>query len=378
MAQIIGCDVGELSFAIDKADVLSIQRTERFNYLDRSDGSPDLDWLSDFEQSDRVIGWISDGVQKIPICQLEPPQDGGSNLVHNNIRSQPDEAARVILFTPKVSQTGGESQPMTPPWGLLIDRVIGVNEVSRKHFHATPPILLESTITAFRSVVRQGGEVRMVLDPQSLNPFRLASPSADFTVYLQDENHLARVAAAMQVSGGLPGTRGEKPDVRGLVAFSLSRSFGDGRGVSIGLSISQVAEILETVDVIPVPTSPDHVGGLIFWRDIAVPIVDLTARMGMPRLGDDSGPDKAQRYLIVRHPLSVNGHHTNQVGPDKHLIFAALGTSSDVRILRSPIESQPSSRKLPLRSDFVQGQFELKEETLVIPNLQALLTMQAA
>jgi chemotaxis signal transduction protein len=263
---------------------------------------------------------------------------------------------------------------MTPPWGVLIDRVQGVIEVRRTQFHATPPILMGSTPSSFNSIVRRDGEVLMVLDPHSVNPFRRYSTTADLIAFPPDDHHLARLAAAMQVSSKLPGIAGDKPGSRGLVTFSLEQDLGDGRDVSIGFSISQVAEILESASIIPVPKAPEYIGGLFFWRDIAVPIVDILARMGL----SGAPPAEAERYIIVRHPLTTNGKDPSPTGTPKRLVFAALGINTDVRILRSPIASRPSSRNLPFKPGLIRSQVELETGTLVIPDLQALLTPQTA
>jgi chemotaxis signal transduction protein len=377
MVQILRCDHGELSFAINKADVLSIQRTERFNYLDQSDESSDLDWLSELEQSRFVIGWISDGVRKIRICHMDSV-GFGSGQEPSTLVSQLGESARIILFTPAISQKSDGPQTMTPPWGLLIDRVQGLVDVPRAHFHATSPMLLGSTASPFRSLARFEGEVLMILDPQRVNPFRKPTASTDISAALQDDHHMARLAAAMQVSEKLPGTEADKPVARGLVVFSLGRDIGDGRDVSLGFSISQVAEILESASVKQVPSMPGYIGRVIFWRDIAVPIVDIAARMGLSSSGDEEQRAEAKRYVIVRHPLRINGNDPDGAGPDKYLIFAALGVNSEVRILRLPLANRPSSRQLPIKSEWVRGQVELESETLVIPDMQALLPPQSA
>lgn len=217
----------------------------------------------------------------------------------------------------------------------------------------------------------------MVLDPHRMNPYLRPSTAFEYDLFLRDENYLARLGAAVQVPGKLPGTGEDKTGARGLVVFSLNHTLGDPRRLSIGLSISQVAEILDWASVVPIPTRSQHVEGLIFWRDIAVPLVDLAARIGLPSAGIAPDPTEARRYLILRHPLQVNGNHTAQSRPDKHLIFAAVGIDSDVRILRFPIASQPSSRILPVNPAMVRGQVELDTETLLIPDLQTLLTPQA-
>jgi chemotaxis signal transduction protein len=119
--------------------------------------------------------------------------------------------------------------------------------------------------------------------------------------------------------------------------------------------------------------------GLVFWREIPVPVIDIATRLGFdpaetPTLSNN------RRFIISRHMYYPDGPSQKNGGrqrdreiSDALTLYAAFEVQSDVRILRLPIESQPSTRSLPIKPGMVMGQVELEDETLIIPNLKAVL-----
>lgn len=367
-AQIIQCDCGNLSFGINKADVLSIQRTDRV-VLRGDPACPDVGTLlHTLENPDQVVGWLSDGVRQIPIFRLSHADAAGFPPA-SGVPSPLDQAARVILFVPITPHGDSPTQISSPPWGLLVDRVVGTIEASRKRFHAAPWLVQDGKRAIFRSVLTLEHEVLMLLDAVSANPYREVQQVATGGFQVPEiGKELRSQPLAAQSAGRLNGPSKEKPAARGLVVCSLWEIPGERR-VSMGLSISQVPEILESATMIPSPMGSDYVQGLIFWREMPIPVIDISTRLGFPA-NPDAAPSLASRFIIARHLYSPDGAST-QGRP----VYAALEAHSAVRILRLPIESQPSNRSLPIQPDMVLGQVELEDETLVIPDLKVVLSL---
>lgn len=382
-AQLIQCEIGDLAFGIEKSEVLSIQRTERMTFENEPAFSELGKSTPSIERSEDVIGWLSDGARKIPVLRLTRFKTAGDTQSEVNLRDgKLSESARVLLLAP-ISSAGDDSRNVsTPPWGLLVDRVLGIVEVPRSRCHPAPLILMDNSKPSFHSIVRFDGTVLMLLDTWSTNPYLKASRVSAGSIRSNfDDKDRVMNAASAPAQGQVFGTLLGKPGSRGLVVFSLDSNYYTDRKVSIGLSISQVAEILESTSVIPIPAGPDYIGGLVFWRELPVPVVDVACRMGMP-LSKVSDRLDGRRFIIARHlcrsakPQGSNGggNRPDNVSHDKLPILAAFEVHTDVRILKLPIASQPSTRVLPFNPDMVLSQVELDDETMVIPNLQELLS----
>jgi len=53
-----------------------------------------------------------------------------------------------------------------------------------------------------------------------------------------------------------------------------------------GLKVDKIREIIQMVDITPIPDSPDHVKGVINLRGKVIPVVDLGLKLGLPSLAD--------------------------------------------------------------------------------------------
>lgn len=73
----------------------------------------------------------------------------------------------------------------------------------------------------------------------------------------------------------LPGARFDD-DERKLVEFTVG-------AVRYGVDIMSVREIVNPKETIPVPSAPPYVLGVTDHRRVAVPVVDLSARLGLER-----------------------------------------------------------------------------------------------
>jgi chemotaxis signal transduction protein len=132
--------------------------------------------------------------------------------------------------------------------------------------------------------------------------------------------------------------------------------------------------------VVDVPAGPEYLRGLVFWREIPVPVIDIAARLGFDP-AEIPTPSNSRRFIIARHKYHLNGpsqknggRQSNRETSDALMLYAAFEVRSDVRIMRLPIESQVSTRSLPINPGMVLGQVELEDETLVIPDLKAVLS----
>jgi purine-binding chemotaxis protein CheW len=81
------------------------------------------------------------------------------------------------------------------------------------------------------------------------------------------------------------------PDDEELLVFELE-------GVSLALPASRVDEVLRAAALLPLPTAPPVVMGLLDLRGAPVPVLDLRPRLGLP-----ARPLRASEHFVVFRAL---------------------------------------------------------------------------
>ena len=135
-----------------------------------------------------------------------------------------------------------------------------------------------------------------------------------------------------------------------LILFQVPHRLLDRQLASVGLSATQVLEVLQITDLIPVPKAPAGVYGLLPWRDNFVPVIDLTAQLGL-----ESIPDAA------RHRIAVARSQTGQL--------VAFYSSNDIRSVRLPFETAKYEVKEIDESPRILGSYASLEGLILFPSL---------
>jgi purine-binding chemotaxis protein CheW len=126
-----------------------------------------------------------------------------------------------------------------------------------------------------------------------------------------------------------------------------------------GVDIAAVQEIRVASPVTAVPGAPDCVDGVINLRGRVVPVVDMHARFGQPRV------ERTRESRVI----VVNVHGGEWVG------LAVEGVSEVLRIAAESVEL-PSSLVKTADGDYVAGIAKVGEERLVtLLDLEALLAV---
>jgi purine-binding chemotaxis protein CheW len=128
--------------------------------------------------------------------------------------------------------------------------------------------------------------------------------------------------------------------------------------------VSMVREILDYRDSFRIPEGPDYLLGLIDVRGRGTPVIDLRAKLGLPKVP----PSSATRIMVLDVPLQ-----------DRTL---ALGLVAD-RVLEvasfaeDQIEGAPDVG-VAWRSDYIAGVVRREGGFVVLFNLSKLLTADLA
>jgi purine-binding chemotaxis protein CheW len=331
--------------------VRNIQRTDRLRRNLEKAGSP-IGHRGDpvAPPGDKPVGWLPGNEGDIPVFSLASrlgrpfpsllPAEGG----HGNSQRI------VVLNPPHPSPQVGVWEGMHP-WALLVDRVSQVSQVQADHMMPLPPIPVSPHADYFRCVIKVDERLILLLSPERLHPKALA----DVSTQADETTNPAAV----------PGTSRSEPDSIGphhshgqIVVFQVTEPHPTERATSFGLSISQVREIAESPPIIPIPGAPASVSGLVDWRGLPVPIIDIAERLGLAQ----APADRKTRLVIARD------RETSGKGA-----LVGLTSRPAIRLLRLPVAHLPSKRPLHLDPALTRGIFELGSETLVIPDIQGIL-----
>jgi purine-binding chemotaxis protein CheW len=232
------------------------------------------------------------------------------------------------------------------PWGLLVDEVTQVT-VEPEHHHRLPPLLGEEAGCPFESVLQFQEDPVLLLDPEGLHssPDNAHSRSNEFKLVIPPQPLVSskRMSAAQAA-------------LRQLLLFTTADALPHPRPLVFGLKLTQVQAIVEMPPLVPVPCMPSFVAGITLWRNRPVTVLDLAQRLGLP----PSAPEKRTRLLVV------------PAGGEKGLIGFPVRPS--IRVLNLPVEHRPCTRMPPVDTSFVRGTVELRKETLVVPDLDRILT----
>jgi chemotaxis signal transduction protein len=314
-AGIILCAVGAERFAVDLAALEGIERTDLLQLSPADDG---------------VSGWLLGAREDVPVWSL-------ARLLGRSDNGAAREE-RAVLMVP-AARGGGRV-------GWLVVRVERLAAPPRE-IHPLPSPFGSAHAVGVCAVVRTADGLALQLDPEALRSDRPApaADAADVAVggAVAAEPPMAEDGVLCSpIGAAAPGTG------RALIAELLARS-ADGRPVAVALAAGQVREIVGAQAIVPVPGAPDHLPGLLLWRDRALPVLDLVRRVAGPgRLSVVALP--ASRFVVV------------SAGAEE----VALPVGRDVRFERLPLPAHPLPRVPELDGAGLLGSYDLAGSLLLV------------
>jgi chemotaxis signal transduction protein len=230
-------------------------------------------------------------------------------------------------------------------WAMMVDKVTAETTVPQSAIKALPPVCGNPKTTPFKGVLVTGVEhederplerMTLVIDPIRLHP--------DVTL-LSEPPTTVRTTPFVQ----------KRPSTPPPARFQMLNFMASGRAsmdgdTYIGLSFSQVLEIVEPTDLLATPFAPSFVKGLTLWRDQVTPIIDLAKRLKLPPMDAEK-----VRWAIAR--ATPGG---DPVG---------FPIRPSIEVLRLPTPHRPSS--LNFDGNLILGAFQLENRTLLVPDLAA-------
>jgi chemotaxis signal transduction protein len=301
--RLIRCGLGDETYALDMARVRGIEHTTGLRRADAPGG---------------VVGYLPGPVDEVPVLSLADRLGRPSS---------------VGLTGQHIVVLGGAGGP----WGLLVERVSQVTPVAGSAVAALPPLVVNPEARVFRGLVQIDAEWLLLLAPERLGP----APESEGTWQ----------PAPPPAAPDLTALRNRRQAADQLILFPAASPERGRKRLSFGLSVAQVLEVSELVPILPVPLAPDHVRGLVQWRGLALPVLDLAGRLRLP----PTDADRKARLVIA------------YAGRDAGV--AAFLVRSPVRMLPLPVPHQPCDRPLSPDPALTFAAFDLRGETVVVPDL---------
>jgi chemotaxis signal transduction protein len=300
--RLVQCRIGNESYFLDMGCIHSIQRYERMERNPAPEGP---------------LGWLNRPGSRLPVFTM--PDRLGQR---SEERSVP-KGAIVVL--------NGEQEP----WGLAVDRVSRPLEVGPDRVMAVPGLAQSD---AFEGVVLtpEGPVLRLLPDR-----LHLAANAWEFGPVHEERPKEPLANAAAPRAG-----------VGRVLLFSAP-----GNALVFGLSFSQVLEVCAGLPQIVVPGAPNHVLGMVQWRERPVAVIDIAGLTGLAPFS----LERQVRVLIVR--------------PGAGAEIIGIPVETEIRWRTLPLPHQPYGRELPVNPRYVRGVFDIGDEVLLIPDLNAIVEM---
>ncbi len=332
--KLICCAVQDEEYCFDLSDVRSITRAKHIApYTDQENGLP----------APAPLGWVRAQQDKLPVYDL-------AQRLRLAPQPTPQAAHDGFVVVLKTNQL----------YALRVDRITGNIDLPAMQMMALPPIVMAGRDPLFKGIAQLDEKWLLCADANRLHP-----PGA-----------FARTAFSQPVTGAAPvaprpvapaagKTRQASPQVLIFLPATSGAPHEEEMPLVFGLSIMQLQEVTRLTKIIEVPQSPPYVLGLINWRNLPIPIIDLKVRLGLTTTPvNPQMIDPQSRLLITRA-----SQHAGMIG---------VLVTPQIKTFRLPIPYQALQEPLAVASDLVKGVFELEGTPFVIPDLEAMLTRNFA
>lgn len=335
---VIQCAIGNERYAFDMSWVRTIQRTGTL-LMSPQTKSEDAGF----------VGWLSSNEGDIPVFDMAHRLQRPFSMVVNSPQQR-------ILILPAPTPTTPGWTAQGQPWGLLVDQVSQVLEISGDSFAPLPAIAANPQTNFFEGVIKLDDRLLLFLSPEWLHP-DMSPPSNGKDGSAVTTNELPALDHFTPQPQNTATNGKSRNSGRLMICSTGDQLPSTERPIRYGFSVIQIVEIINPTPATPVPTAPPYVLGLINWRNRPVPVVDLPQRIGLaPSLNNTYS-----RYAVVHDGIGN---------------FGCIPINADVRVVQLPIKHRPSSRPLPFNRKLAYGTFELDQETLIIPNIKQILSRQ--
>lgn len=144
----------------------------------------------------------------------------------------------------------------------------------------------------------------------------------------------------------------EKKEERQILVFHVAKE-------ELGLDISCVREILRRQVIHPLPQTPDFIEGVINLRGHIIAVIDLLKKLNMEATEDR----RDMRIIVCKIKKFIVGLIVSRV-------------SEIITLFKKDIQPTPEVITMQIKTGFISGIARLGDRTIVILNLEDILTDQ--
>ncbi len=135
-------------------------------------------------------------------------------------------------------------------------------------------------------------------------------------------------------------------------------------------SIRQVEDIIQEINICPVPFAPSYTEGLGWWREQAIPVISLEARLGLEKKPSRRNPG----FMLIRSATQLKiGLGQGQPTGGSDVMRSIIKTHRGIHLATLPIQCEPVAAPWIPNRKFVRGIYEWDQGFLVVADINAIL-----
>lgn len=227
---------------------------------------------------------------------------------------------------------------------FMLEHILGIVPREQTKFHDLPKILSNSPNKFFNGILEANEDLLLNIDPMSI----MTQGKKNAEELNQDDLSQPDFAHLKNLSNPNIWANSKKQ----IFLSTTGLYTEDNKSILMGLSITQVCEIIEITKINSVPCASKHIMGFIVYHNRPVVVIDIG-------------------YCLTRIPTALNTVHKLVVVRGLKVgELVAFPIGNKVSVYNLPISHKACETKSLLNNKFVLAAFELEKSVLIIPNIE--------
>ncbi len=306
-AQLINFSIGEQVFSLELSHVHSILGAESVHLENGPNGQ---------------VGWLAAKPKPITVYSLA-----------NQFMQKQNRLGPVVVLNNLQNKQA-----------FMLEKILGIVSKEQAKFHSLPKTLSHLPNKYFNGILEIDNDLFLSIDPASI-----IVENEETTKELNSEELPKTDFAHLQK---LPNPSIWANSKKQIFLSTTGLYTEEKKSILMGLSITQVCEVIEITKINSVPCAPQHIMGFIVYHNRPVMVVDI----GYCLTGKPTALTKTHK-LVVAQGLKIG-----------ELVAFPIGAK--VSLYNLPISYKSCETKSLLNNRFVLAAFDLEKSVLVIPNIE--------
>jgi chemotaxis signal transduction protein len=135
-------------------------------------------------------------------------------------------------------------------------------------------------------------------------------------------------------------------------------------------SIRQVEDIIQEINICPVPFAPSYTKGLGWWREQTLPVISLETCLGLETKSSRKDP----RFMLIRGATQLKvGFESGQPDGSGKVMHSIIKAHRSIRLSTLPIQCAPVTAPWIPHQEFVRGVYEWDQGFLIVVDINMIL-----